>query len=89
MYRSGSIELDLGPRPLPDQANPTPSAIPSFGLGATIRGQVRLKKLNHVQGVIVNLEGRLQNTIMQGGLASGHSAAKVIDLSKRWRGLSI
>ncbi|KAG8814047.1 hypothetical protein FRC17_001307 [Serendipita sp. 399] len=90
-YHSGSIELDLGPRPDPDERSTSTSTFPTYGAGGTVKGTVSLKKMSHVQGVVVasaktppydQIEGRVQTTIMQAGLASGHSAQKILDLSK-------
>lgn len=75
VYTSGNVELDLGPRPEESRS------IPSYGRNGLIRGVVRLKKHSHVQAIVITLEGRAQTMIMQAGLASGHSAMKVLDLS--------
>ncbi|PVF99693.1 hypothetical protein CPB86DRAFT_783313 [Serendipita vermifera] len=74
-FSAGSIELDLGERP-------EGQSIPSYGLEGLVRGIVKLKKLSHVQAITITLEGRAQTMVMQAGLAAGHSAIKLLDVSK-------
>lgn len=69
IFSSGNIELDLGPKD---------GDIPSYGLQGRVRGVVRIKKMNHVQGIVISLEGRAQVTAMQGGLPCGHTERKLL-----------
>jgi len=48
VYTSGNVELDLGER----EGNHT---IPSYGLNGLIRGVVKLKKLSHVQSIVISV----------------------------------
>ncbi|KAG8809575.1 hypothetical protein FRC17_003378 [Serendipita sp. 399] len=81
--RAGSIELDLGPRREPEEGHPTgSSSFATYGLNGIIRGEIRLKKMSHVQSVIVSLEGRIQTMVIQGGVPSNHQERKLLHLPK-------
>ncbi|KAG8749155.1 hypothetical protein FRC14_001638 [Serendipita sp. 396] len=83
--RVGSIELDLGPRRETDQgaaAGAASSSFPTYGLNGHIRGEVRLKKMSHVQAIVVSLEGRVQSMVIHGGVPSGHTDRKILDVPK-------
>lgn len=70
--RVGSIELDLGPR--------NENTTPSFGLNGRVHGDVRIKKLSHVQSITLVLEGRAQVTAMQSGFPSAYAEQKLLHL---------
>ncbi|KAG8804658.1 hypothetical protein FRC18_007031 [Serendipita sp. 400] len=79
--RVGSIELDLGPRRETVQGAAS-SSFPTYGLNGHIRGEVRLKKMSHVQAIVVSLEGRVQSMVIHGGVPSGHTDRKILDVPK-------
>lgn len=53
VYTSGGVDLDLGPRPEGNQA------IPSYGRNGLVRGVVKLKKLSHVQAIVITVSSAL------------------------------